>query len=100
MRGERAARTQYFPLDTENVKHWKERFLWIALTWELLTIIRVTLGPVHARLPQRGAVGEFKEGKKRERLPFGVYIEHVTVFPILQTPIMEMQWKNSENRHD
>lgn len=45
-------------------------------------------------------MGEFKEGKKRERLPFGVYIEHVTVFPILQTPIMEMQWKNSENRHD
>lgn len=57
-------------------------FLVAALTWALLTIIRVTLGSVHARLPQWGAAREEKEGRRVrnvERLPV-VFRDYMWVF--------------------
>lgn len=50
-----------------------------SLTWALLTIIRVTLCSVHARLPQWRAVREEKDGRRVrdvERLYLGVYIAY------------------------
>lgn len=73
-------------------------------TWALLTIIGVTLGAVHARLPQWGAVQEEREVTKTEicweqfQKKWGCL--NKTFYTYLQTQVLEIKWKNAKIKHE